>query len=155
MNEKIVLGVLQGAHGVNGLVKMKWYTGRAEGLSAYGPVTLSGGKVYNIALKFVNNKYAICVLDGIKTKEQAELLKGKEVSVERAELPKLNKGEFYEVDLVGCVVEDLKGKKIGVVSAIHNFGAGPLVEIGDELIRFDGYNFPSVNTGKKRIVRKI
>ena len=44
---------------------------------------------------------------------------------------------------------------MGVVSAIHNFGAGPLVEIGDELIRFDGYNFPSVNTGKKRIVRKI
>ena len=68
---------------------------------------------------------------------------------------KLNKGEFYEVDLVGCVVEDLKGKNIGVVSAIHNFGAGPLVEIGDELIRFDGYNFPSVNTGKKRIIRKI
>ena len=53
------------------------------------------------------------------------------------------------------IVEDLKGTNIGVVSAIHNFGAGPLVEIGDELIRFDGYNFPSVNTGKKRIIRKI
>ena len=105
--------------------------------------------------KFVNNKYAICALDGIKTKEQAEFLKGKEVSVKRTELPELNKGEFYEADLVGCVVEDLKGKNVGIVSAIYNFGAGPLVEIGDELIRFDGYNFPSVNTGKKRIVRKI
>ena len=155
MNETVVLGVLQGAHGVNGLVKIKWYTEEAEGLSAYGPVTLSGGEIYNIALKFVNNKYAICALDGIKTKEQAEFLKGKEVSVKRTELPELNKGEFYEADLVGCVVEDLKGKNVGIVSAIYNFGAGPLVEIGDELIRFDGYNFPSVNTGKKKIVRKI
>ena len=155
MNETVVLGVLQGVHGLSGLVKIKWYTEKAEGLSAYGPVTLSGGEIYSIALKFVNNKYAICALDGIETKEQAEFLKGKKVSVKRTELPKLNKGEFYEVDLVGCVVEDLKGKNMGVVSAIHNFGAGPLVEIGDELIRFDGYNFPSVNTGKKRIVRKI
>ena len=106
MNETVVLGVLQGAHGVNGLVKVKWYTEKAEGLSAYGPVTLSGGEIYSIALKFVNNKYAICALDGIETKEQAEFLKGKKVSVKRTELPKLNKGEFYEVDLVGCVVED-------------------------------------------------
>ena len=129
MNDKVILGVLQGAHGVNGLVKIKWYTGRAEGLSAYGPVTLSGGKVYNIALKFANNKYAICVLDGIKTKEQAEFLKGKKVSVKRAELPKLNKGEFYEVDLVGCVVKDLKGKNKTEISNESKILSGQIKKI--------------------------
>ena len=155
LNELVVLGVIQGTHGIKGLLKIKWFTERSEGLSAYGPVTLSGDIVYNINVKFINKNNAICSLEGINTKEEGEFLKGKEISVARSILPDLGEDEFYEGDLIGCGVEDPTGNKIGIISAVYNFGAGTLIEIDKELVRFDKENFPIVDIKSKKLVKNL
>ena len=147
LNELVVLGVIKATHGIKGLLKIKWFTERSEGLSAYGPVTLSGGKVYNINVKFINKNNAICSLEGINTKEEGEFLKGKEISVARSILPDLGEDEFYEGDLIGCGV--------GIISAVYNFGAGTLIEIDKELVRFDEENFPIVDIKSKKLVKNL
>ncbi len=37
--------------------------------------------------------------------------------------------EFYHADLIGLAVVDRAGRKLGTVVAIHNFGAGDLIEV--------------------------
>ena len=105
--------------------------------------------------KFINKNNAICSLEGINTKEEGEFLKGKEISVARSILPDLGEDEFYEGDLIGCGVEDPAGNKIGIISAVYNFGAGTLIEIDKELVRFDEENFPIVDIKSKKLVKNL
>jgi 16S rRNA processing protein RimM len=57
--------------------------------------------------------------------------------VSRDALPAPDAEEFYHTDLVGLRAEDTEGRAIGAVRAIHNFGAGTVIEIvrddGDEV----------------------
>ena len=66
--------------------------------------------------------------------------------------------EFYHADLIGLSVVDRAGEKLGTVVAIHNFGAGDLIEMradggGDtELVPFDETNVPAIEIAAGRIV---
>ena len=155
MKELIVLGAIQGAHGVKGLVKIKWFTENPKGLTAYGPVILNDIKALNVDIKFVTKNYAVCSLEGVETREQAEYLKGKEIKVERSILPDLKDNEYYQTDLVDCKVYNLKGKKIGEVATVYDFGAGVLLEVGEDLVQFNEENIKEVDIINKKIVKKI
>src|SRR5262249_39800936 len=64
----------------------------------------------------------------VKTREQAEKLRGLKLFVPRANLPAPAEDEFYIVDLLGCRVEALDGKVLGEVSGVWIFGAGDVLE---------------------------
>jgi 16S rRNA processing protein RimM len=64
----------------------------------------------------------------------AEALKGAELFVPRTALPKEDADEFYHADLIGLRAEDTEGRAMGMVRALHNFGAGNVIE----LVRDDG-----------------
>jgi len=51
--------------------------------------------------------------------------------VERSALPEEDEDEFYHVDLIGCRAESEDGEALGAVQAVHDFGAGPLLEVGE------------------------
>ena len=79
--------------------------------------------------------------------------------VPRERLPEMSEtDEFYHADLVGLSAVNPSGQKLGTVVAIHNFGAGDLIEVQfdasgkTELIAFDEINVPSVDVGAGRIV---
>ena len=46
----------------------------------------------------------------------------------RSALPPLEEGEFYFADWIGCPVH-VGGDRVGQVAALHDFGAGPLIEV--------------------------
>ena len=50
-------------------------------------------------------------------------------------------------------VENTDKTYIGDVTAVYDFGAGPLIEIGEELVIFNNDNFPLVNIKEKKIIR--
>ena len=91
----------------------------------------------------------------METREQAEYLKGKEIKVERSILPDLKDNEYYQTDLVDCKVYNLKGKKIGEVATVYDFGAGVLLEVGEDLIQFNEENIKEVDIINKKIIKKI
>jgi 16S rRNA processing protein RimM len=79
--------------------------------------------------------------------------------VPRERLPELvESDEFYHADLIGLAVVNTAGELLGAVLAIHNFGAGDLIEVRllaggkTELIAFNERNVPRVDIAAGRIV---
>jgi 16S rRNA processing protein RimM len=76
--------------------------------------------------------------------------------VERATLPEEDEDEFYHVDLIGCRAESEGGAALGTVKAVHDFGAGPLLEVGENgrtrLFPFTKDAVPVVDVAGGRVV---
>ena len=154
-DELIAIGVITGKHGLKGLLKIKWYTENSKGLELYNPIHLINGNTHNLKIMFENKGIAICSLEEINNPQEADLLKGEEIFAKRSAFPILeNNNEYYQIDLVGCKVEDIKGKYIGEVTAVYDYGSAPLIEIGEELMIFNNDNFPYVNVEEKKIIIK-
>ena len=151
-DELIIIGVITGKHGLKGLLKIKWFTDNSKGLELYNPVHFINGNTHILKVMFENKGQAICSLDGINNPQEVDLLKGQKIYVKRSGFPGLDDNEFYQVDLVGCKVENIEGKYIGEVKAVYDYGSAPLIEIEEELMIFNNDNFPYVNIKEKKII---
>jgi 16S rRNA processing protein RimM len=130
----VLLGVIVGAQGVKGAVKVKTFTENPQNLGAYGPLHAKDGRTYGVTSVKPAKDGAIVVFKGIDDRDAAERLKGLELFVSRDVLPAIDTEEFYHADLVGLRAEDTEGRAMGTVRAMHNFGAGHVLE----LVRDDG-----------------
>jgi 16S rRNA processing protein RimM len=130
--KRICLGAIAGAHGVKGAVKVKTFTERPEDIAAYGALSSEDGK-RRFSLKVLQrlkDDLVLATAPEILTREDAMALGGARLYVDRARLPLLAEAdEFYIEDLVGLEARDLAGARIGRVAAVHNFGAGDVIEI--------------------------
>ncbi len=154
----VVLGVITGAHGIRGEVKLKSFTGDPEDIAGYGPLETSHGSVIEItALRPVKGGL-VARLKGIVDRNQAEALKGVGLFLARAKLPPAEDGEFYHADLVGLTARTADGSPYGEITAIHDFGAGDLLEIRraetgkTELIPFTVACVPVVDIENRMVV---
>ena len=130
-DRKICVGMIAGAHGVRGLVRLRSFTEDPEAIVDYEPLTDEAGeKVYDISLKSAANDFYVAEIKGIASREAAEALRGTKLYVARSQLPKVAKGEYYEADLLGLPVHDRQGKEYGVILSVHNYGAGTFLEVG-------------------------
>ena len=132
--ERVCLGVIAGAHGVRGLVKIKSFTEVPEDVAAYGPVTdETGGRRFTITVKGRVKGSVLAALDGVADRDQAQALHGQQLFVPRAALPVPDEEEtYYQADLIGLAVEDREGRVLGRVSAVHAFGGGEVLEVVPE-----------------------
>jgi 16S rRNA processing protein RimM len=67
--------------------------------------------------------------DEINTPEEADALKSTKLYVYRSSLPETDEDDFYHSDLIGLEVKTTDGKRMGKVTAVHDFGAGDMLEI--------------------------
>jgi 16S rRNA processing protein RimM len=137
MSRDVLLGVIIGAQGLKGEVKVKAFTATPEKLGAYGPLHAKDGRTFGIVSVRAMKDAAIVAFKGIDDRSSAERLKGVELFVSRAALPATDDEEFYHADLIGLRAEDTEGRAMGTVRALHNFGAGDVLELarddGDEV----------------------
>lgn len=153
----IVLGIVTGAHGVSGRVKVKPFTEVPEGVGEHGPVLING-ETRKIKVTSISKGQVICELDGIRYRDQAEALRGAEISVLREALADSDDEEgWFHTDLMGLPVEDLEGKQLGRVIGVHDFGAGDLLEIepadgASVLMAFTEANVPTVDLQAGKLV---
>jgi 16S rRNA processing protein RimM len=158
MEKHVLLAAVIGASGLKGAVKAKIFTASPEALTSYGALTDRHGKEFSItAFRPGKTGEAVISFSGITTREAAEALKGTELFIARDALPKTGDEEFYHADLIGLEAQDGEGRILGKIAAIHNYGAGDIVEItrsdGDSvLLAFTRETVPTIDIPGGRIV---
>ena len=128
----ILLGVVGGAHGIKGEVRIKSLTEDPTDIKAYGPLFDAKGNKYTIRTARIQKNVVVVTINEISDRNGAELLNGTELFVDRSALPADDEDEFYQSDIVGMAVESVDGAAIGTVIAFHDFGAGEVIEIKPE-----------------------
>jgi 16S rRNA processing protein RimM len=126
----VLLGVIIGAQGIRGEVKVKAFTGDPEAIGDYGPLHDANGRSFRLKVhRLAKGDVVVASIKGVGDRNAAEALKGTELHVARDALPQAEDGEFYYTDLVGLRALTTTGQELGTVSAVHNFGGGDMLEV--------------------------
>ena len=126
----VLLAAVIGAHGLKGEVKVKAFTETPGALARYKRLHAKDGRVFTIAqLRPGKSDEAVATFAEVVDRNTAESLKGLELFVARTALPAAKENEFYHADLIGLTAMDEADRVIGTVKAIHNYGAGDVIEI--------------------------
>ncbi len=130
----VLLGAIAGAHGVRGDVRVKTFTDDPAAIGDYGPVHTEDGRVFTLKVTKPVKGGMAAKLDGVTDRDQAEALKGTRLYVSREALGEPgtdDDGEeaYFHADLVGCVLVSEQNEEIGRVTAVHDFGAGDLLDV--------------------------
>ena len=158
MARDVLLAVVIGAQGLQGAVKAKIFTATPDALTRYGALHDGAGRAFEItAFRPGKPGEAVMSFAGVADREAAQALKGTELFIARAALPPPGQDEFYHADLIGLEAQDVEGRVLGKVAAIHNYGAGDVIEIvrpdGDSvLLAFTADNVPTIDIANGRIV---
>jgi 16S rRNA processing protein RimM len=158
-DERICVGVIAGAHGVRGLVRIRSYTEDPADLTAYGPLTdARGERRFSVTVTGRAKGLLLARIAGVSDRDAAQGLKGARLFVARAALPEPEQeDEYYRADLIGLRAEDPAGRPVGTVAAVENYGAGDILEIARPqgeplLLPFTRAFFPRVDLAAGRIV---
>ncbi|MGH1398985.1 MAG: ribosome maturation factor RimM [Alphaproteobacteria bacterium] len=149
-DKKICIAKIAAPHGLKGLVKIIPF---CEDVSLIEAV-----EEFDITLKNPSGKYILAEIAGVSSREAVEAIKGTELFVDRDALPDPEEGEYYIEDLVGLrAVNANSGKDAGVIIAVHNFGAGDLLEIKPKsgeayLVPFNDDHVPEVSADSVSVI---
>jgi 16S rRNA processing protein RimM len=153
----IVIAALAGAHGVRGEARIKPF-GDPDALCSYGPFLDEHGAVVLTPVRArpgPDGQLIVTVKETL-TREQLAAMKGALLHAPRDALPEPDEDEFYHADLIGLAAETPDGTALGRVRAMHDFGAGDVLEIegpgGVFFIPFTREAVPVVDIGGGRVV---
>ena len=127
----IMVARVSGAFGVRGEVRIATFTEDPLALLKYRDLMREDGSPGLTLVAARAAKHGVVAkTKEIATPEQADALRGLELFVARDRLPEPeDEDEFYLADLIGLEARSLEGAAIGRIKAVHNFGAGDLLEI--------------------------
>jgi len=128
----VVVAQIAGAFGVKGEARVRSFTDDPAAAFTYGPLTDANGRVVLTPVKArpLNEGFGVTTIEK-KQREEWEAMRGALLHVPREALPEPEEedGEVYVADLIGAEVVHVDGRRLGVVKAVHDFGAGDLVEV--------------------------
>jgi 16S rRNA processing protein RimM len=149
------------AHGVRGAVKLWTFTEDPFAVKEYGPLmTRDGARQFEVTHVREARDHLVATLKGIATREDAERLNGLELYIAREKLPATDDDEYYHADLIGLAAVNTANEPLGRVTAIHNFGAGDIIEIAPTqgptmLLPFTNAVVPTVDLAAGRVVIEL
>jgi 16S rRNA processing protein RimM len=159
---RVCLGQIGAPHGVRGEVRLHSFTAEPAAIASYGPLETEDGRVINIETLRSAANSLVARLAGVADRNAAEQLVNTKLYVPRERLPDLEApDEYYYADLIGLCAVDRAGKELGTVIALHNFGAGDIIEVrpahGGEtqLLPFDAATVPEVDVANGRVVVEL
>jgi 16S rRNA processing protein RimM len=130
MAERVLVAQIGAAHGIRGEVRLRAFTADPLAVKDYGPLeTEDGAQTLTIETLRPQKDVLVVRFAGITDRNAAERLRNQNLYVARARLPATEADEFYHTDLIGLKVEAADGRALGTVIAVHNFGAGDLIEV--------------------------
>ena len=161
MAAPICVARIGAAHGVRGAVKLWPFTDDPLAVMDYGPLmTKDGARQFEVTHARPAKDHLVATFKGVATREDAERLNGIELYVAREKLPATDEDEYYHADLIGLAAVNAADEPIGRVLAIHNFGAGDIIEIAPPsgptlLLPFTNAVVPTVDLAGGRVVIEL
>jgi 16S rRNA processing protein RimM len=158
MPAQVCLARIGAAHGVRGQVKLWTFTEDPFAVTRYGALsTKDGARQFEVTEAREAKGFLVASLKGVTTRHQAERLNGVELYVARDNLPATEADEYYHADLIGLAAVTPAGDALGCVLAIHNFGAGDIIEIAPAsgstlMLPFSNAVVPTVDIAGGRVV---
>ena len=158
MSARVLIAQIGAAHGVRGEVRLKAFTQDPLSVTRYGALeTEDGRRRFEIEAARPAKDMLVVRLKGVADRNAAEALKNLRLYVAREKLPQPADDEFYVADLIGLAAETPAGDALGTVKAVHNFGAGDLLEIepasgATVMLPFNEATVPLVDIAAKRLV---
>jgi 16S rRNA processing protein RimM len=157
--DRICVAQIGAAHGVRGEVRLRSFTEDPMAVTSYGPLESEDGtRRFTIeALRPLKDLF-VARLEGVADRDAAEALTNIRLYVPRDRLPPLEDAEtYYHADLIGLAAVTADGAPLGTVKAIHNFGAGDILEIkldsGEPLmVPFTDTAVPDIDLAARRMV---
>jgi 16S rRNA processing protein RimM len=149
------------AHGVRGAVKLWTFTEDPLAVKRYGPLqTKDGARQFEVTHVRQAKDHLVATFKDVATRDEAEKLNGIELYVARDKLPATDEGEYYHADLIGLAAVTAANEPLGRVIAIHNFGAGDIIEIAPPhgatmLLPFTDAVVPTVDLAGGRVVIEL
>src|SRR5215475_11884585 len=161
MSAQVCIARIGAAHGVRGAVKLWTFTEDPFAVTRYGPLaTKDGARAFEVAHAREGKGHLVATLKGVTTRNEAERLNGIELYVAREKLPATDEDEYYHTDLIGLAAVTTADEPLGKVVAIHNFGAGDIIEIAPPsgatmLLPFSNAVVPTVDITGGRVVIEL
>ncbi len=125
----VCLGVIAGAHGIRGEVKVKSYTENPKDIARYGPVILKDDRSLTFVQVRETAKGLIIKFKEVPDRNMAETLKSEGLFVPREALPDEGDGEYFD-DLLNMPVAYYENKvKIGIVLGVFDTQAHSVIEV--------------------------
>jgi 16S rRNA processing protein RimM len=161
MPAQICVARIGAAHGVRGAVKLWTFTENPFAVKDYGPLsTKDGARHFELASAREAKDHLVVTFKGVATRDEAERLNGVELYIPRDRLPATEDDEYYHADLIGLDAITSTNEPLGRVVAIHNFGAGDIIEIAPPsgttiLLPFSNAVVPTVDIAGGRVVIEL
>ncbi len=120
--DRVVIGVVVASHGLQGTLKVDLKTDFPERFESLKSCWLcrSDGSARKVSVKRCKftPRGILLTLEGIKTREEADDLRGATLEIPVEERWPLPEGSFYISDLVGCKAIDGDGNVIGEIEDV-------------------------------------
>lgn len=126
---RVQIGVITAAHGIRGQVKIKSFTENPADLTAYGPLYDDSGATIPLTITGQAKQLLIAAIENISNRTEAERYINTPLFIPRKALPAPTQGDYYHADLIGLEARLQNNTPYGTIIAIHNFGAGDILEI--------------------------
>ncbi len=147
---------------MRGAVKLWTFTEDPLAVKRYGPLsTKDGARQFEIASAREAKGHLVAQFKGVTNRDDAERLNGLELYVSREKLPATDEDEYYHADLIGLAAVTMADEPLGRVVAIHNFGAGDILEIAPPrgaptmLLPFTNAVVPTVDIAGGRVLIEL
>jgi 16S rRNA processing protein RimM len=158
----VVMGRVLAPYGVHGWLKVRPLSAAPDALLDHRRWWLQRGvdaawEARTAVEARVHSGTVVACVDGIASREAAMAWRGALIGVPRSELPAAAEGEVYLADLVGLDVVNREGQALGVVVAVDDFGAHPVLRVRadgggrERLIPFVAAHVDEVDLASKRI----
>jgi 16S rRNA processing protein RimM len=120
---RIVIGRVSSPHGIHGEVRIEYFNPDDPHLfSRYQMIFIQGDtgnpQPYRPIAVRPHKRFILALLEGVRTRAQAEQLRGKAVLVDAAELPPLDADEYYWHEILGMQVVTEDGRTVGTITEI-------------------------------------
>lgn len=160
MADRVCVAQIGAAHGIRGEVRLRSFTEQPSDVTAYGALESEDGRRhFEIETLRPAKDGFVARLKGIVDRNAAERLTHLKLYIPRDRLPPVdNENTFYHADLIGLAAVTPDGATLGTVRAVHNFGAGDIIEIepteaGEALmLPFTEATVPTVDIANGRLV---
>lgn len=130
----ITIGKIGSPYGIQGWLKIYTYTEYGANILQYSPWYLTekdGWQPVQVEEGRVHGKGVVAKLAHFHTPEEARLLTGKTIAVQRTQLPALKKDEYYWSDLQGLTVIN-KGQALGKIIYLIATGSNDVLVVKGE-----------------------